>query len=663
MERKNFFTKIFNGFAKKELGDTMDILFQSKQMKSKEESWTQKDFLNAYNLALYVNKAINKRAEKVSEINFILEKNEEIIDDDPLLNLLSKPNKFHTGRQFIALYQKYKDIYGEVYVWLEPKMTFGGTDLKVAGLHLLNPSQMEILYDATYTNVVGYKRQTTEGKAITYKPEEIIFDFYPDPSNPLRGMSILRAGAKAISTEMELENYQVNVLKNGGKIEGIMNFKGDMSPTKLAELKDDYKKNYSEATKAGMPLFLGGEADYKNIALNPTELSYLESKRSTLNDISVLTDVPKVLLSTAEDIKYDNAEVLMRIFLRDTVKPLMGALCEKLNEKTELVPVGYELTFNNPVPDDMDIVLQQNANGIQNYYMTINEARANVGLDPIENGDTILAPFSVSPLGAEPPTPAENTAPAESKKKSFNHPLRDKDFRIKYWGEYIKKADKFEAKFQTELKKYLAGQKRRVVDKLNASQVNSFHKDLMDDVFHAGSEVKIGIKELKPLLETILLKAGNDAKTLVGAKTDFMLTGDIAGWIDKRASYFLGKINDTTLGQLKARLADHIQGNTNRDEFVSQIENLYGDISTGRAKTIARTEVGGYFQKGNYEGYKQAGVDIKIWVAVMDDATRDSHAEADGEEVPMNMPFSNGLMFPHDPRGDAEETINCRCSI
>jgi len=33
----------------------------------------------------------------------------------------------------------------------------------------------------------------------------------------------------------------------------------------------------------------------------------------------------------------------------------------------------------------------------------------------------------------------------------------------------------------------------------------------------------------------------------------------------------------------------------------------------------------------------------------------------DGETRPFNEPYSNGLMYPGDPGGSAEEVINCRC--
>lgn len=61
-----------------------------------------------------------------------------------------------------------------------------------------------------------------------------------------------------------------------------------------------------------------------------------------------------------------------------------------------------------------------------------------------------------------------------------------------------------------------------------------------------------------------------------------------------------------------------------------------------------------------------AGITItKTWVATLDDVTRETHAEADGQEVSIDEPFSVGgdeLMFPGDD-GSPEETINCRCTL
>lgn len=61
---------------------------------------------------------------------------------------------------------------------------------------------------------------------------------------------------------------------------------------------------------------------------------------------------------------------------------------------------------------------------------------------------------------------------------------------------------------------------------------------------------------------------------------------------------------------------------------------------------------------------KEKGCDIvKQWDAALDGRTRESHAMVDGEIREMDETFSNGLLFPGDPNGSAEEVIHCRCAL
>lgn len=54
---------------------------------------------------------------------------------------------------------------------------------------------------------------------------------------------------------------------------------------------------------------------------------------------------------------------------------------------------------------------------------------------------------------------------------------------------------------------------------------------------------------------------------------------------------------------------------------------------------------------------------LKYWMAVLDNRTRDSHAELDGERIPLDAEFKEGLSRPRDPNGDPEEICNCRCDL
>jgi hypothetical protein len=53
----------------------------------------------------------------------------------------------------------------------------------------------------------------------------------------------------------------------------------------------------------------------------------------------------------------------------------------------------------------------------------------------------------------------------------------------------------------------------------------------------------------------------------------------------------------------------------------------------------------------------------KVWIATLDNRTRDSHAMLDGASVPLDDVFDNGLERPRDPNGIPSEICNCRCSL
>ena len=88
------------------------------------------------------------------------------------------------------------------------------------------------------------------------------------------------------------------------------------------------------------------------------------------------------------------------------------------------------------------------------------------------------------------------------------------------------------------------------------------------------------------------------------------------------------------------------------------------EIWRNRATTVARTETLGAFNAGRSDMFTVLAADTR---------TRKSHREADGQRVPVGMPFTVGadeelnlvgvqLMQPGDPAGPANEVINCRCT-
>lgn len=406
----NFFKKIKNlvSVKKSYYGAQFTTLAEHKL------DWNTTNYLKAYETSPYVFACVKKRSEKVGQIQFKLFRGDKEVVKDDLLNLLYKPNKNQTKNEFFETYQMYKDLAGSTFIYLirEGK--------KVTEMHNLRPDFVTVVVNKDTGTVDGYKYKVAGGgKELVFEPEEVIASHYCSPLGAYKGQSMLKAAALTVYTEQQLNQYHANVLKNGGKVEGLLTYKVEsLTDEQIKRIKTEFKKKFAGASKSGEPMVLYGGLEYENLGLTPTELSYIESKKMTVDDLLVVFGIPKALFALDSGSLGSNGyDAAKAIFLSETIKPLQDNLVEKLNEF--LVPAEFELKNVDPSPENTEMKLKQVENGIKNYYMTPNEARELMGMERIDGADQLLIPFGLLPQDT---TNEEDTANKKlSKKKLCTH--------------------------------------------------------------------------------------------------------------------------------------------------------------------------------------------------------------------------------------------------
>lgn len=103
-------------------------------------------------------------------------------------------------------------------------------------------------------------------------------------------------------------------------------------------------------------------------------------------------------------------------------------------------------------------------------------------------------------------------------------------------------------------------------------------------------------------------------------------------------------------------------------KIARRVQNVTGsNIAT--ATRVARTAVTGAECAGRMASYERAkGMGIKLkkeWVSTLDNRTRHSHRQLDGERIDNkeSAKFSNGCRYPGDPTARYAEICNCRCTV
>jgi Uncharacterized protein, homolog of phage Mu protein gp30 len=126
-------------------------------------------------------------------------------------------------------------------------------------------------------------------------------------------------------------------------------------------------------------------------------------------------------------------------------------------------------------------------------------------------------------------------------------------------------------------------------------------------------------------------------------------------------------------GWNKRHVTNAVMQGIMQGDSIKDIAKRIGDVFMGNANAAtryARTACTCAENSGRLDSYHAAqelGIElVKEWVATGDERTRDTHLEADGQQVPIGEPFVVGgseLMEPGDPSGDPDEVWNCRCTM
>jgi SPP1 gp7 family putative phage head morphogenesis protein len=124
-------------------------------------------------------------------------------------------------------------------------------------------------------------------------------------------------------------------------------------------------------------------------------------------------------------------------------------------------------------------------------------------------------------------------------------------------------------------------------------------------------------------------------------------------------------VDATTRRELRKTLVQGMNKGETLDELATRVRATFSNATGYRAELIARNEVARSSNWGSLSGIKQAGIEEKEWLAVMDARTREQHAGLDGAIVPVDDPFVVAGAKAQYPGGfgKAELDINCRCTV
>jgi len=371
--------------------------------------------MNLYNSSSAVSIPINYIAEAFASINPILKDGNEIITDHPVLDLLQTPSPFYTQDLFFENLAKSYLITGETEL-----IAIGNVNRPPIELQPINPKNVTINEGTgglatsmivSGETLIGAYNLTKQGRALRYLRDNLseikqIRNYSTRDNSLIRGQSSLVSASAEVRQHIEGNNHNVSLLVNGGRVSLVFHFDEDLSPDDFDATKQRVMDQYAGSQQAGkIGVTAGGKLDIKELGINNRDMDFANLQEMARTAVALQYKFPLPLLST-DATTFNNYREAKGALYDDAVLPLadrlFGGLSDFLLPRYGLDPSKIRLSY------DLDQITALASRRNEELKLrrdlnleSTNEMRSLLGREPIDNGDQVLVPATMVPLGTD----------------------------------------------------------------------------------------------------------------------------------------------------------------------------------------------------------------------------------------------------------------------
>lgn len=621
---------LFSWFRKAEKPDTgvgkLIINGMSDQAQWPNDNYT--GYVNfGFNRNELVFACINKIMDSFSEAPLrIYDADDKEKPNSKFRVLIKRPNPFMTEVGLWNMTQVYYRIAGNAY--LEKIRNRAG---QVVELWPLRPDHVKIV--PSNETFISHYIYDIMGVKYPIPREDIIHFKNPNPLNQYFGMPFLKAGLRATAVDNESTDFIKVMLQNNaipGVVIKIPTKAGEKDPLNEAlrnRLVNQFKQKFG-GEKRGEPAIITNEMDIKPIGMNITDMAFPDLRGTSESRICMIYRVPPILIGAKVGLDrstFANYFEARKSFYLDTISPEWRKFEDKLD--MELVPEfedeSYNCKFDKsdiPAFQEMRNEKMETVNSaIVAGYILVNEARAEIDLDPTPNGNVFLRGLAISAIPADeklqviPPGQEPVKSKIKRKTNDFDR-LRVALGRVTFAERY---ADKFKDISKKEFKK----QSKDVIKIINDSS-KAFSGQVAAEIIAGVKRVRRGWAVslsggILPVMSDLMLKSAGFAVDELGL--DIAVdNARVLDFVNKYSFKFAEKVSDTSVQDVRdVILKGQTEGQTIA-EIKKGLLTKFDEWDKVRAESVARSEVIRSSNQGAKLAYQEAGITKVTWSAVGD---------------------------------------------
>lgn len=558
----------------------------------------------------------------------------------PLRTLLANPNPFISEAEFWSQIVVSADVTG--FCVIEKERSFSG---RVIGLWPLRSDWLRVIPREQAAPDWEYRVPRREPVTIS-AADVLVYTTGLHPDHPATGFSPLRV----LFRETAIDNAMTDFLKAFFDRGGVPQYGlipaddvGQLTPAEADALRERWQQRFGGASGMAEIAVLTSIKDVKRIGFDFDEMAYTDLRDLTELHICSVFGVPPGLIGVRAGLDrntFSNAETMRRSFYEDTITQLWtrldGAFTRGLLPEFEDRP-GYSVEFDTSnVPalqTDVTPTWSRAGAAVTQGWATVNDARREAGLPPVQGGDVFLRSLvSVEVPATEErsvwrPTHVREIIPAAlpSGGETFHRLPAEQRARIGAANKAtIARLGHAAAK---PLARFFQAQGERLIP-LILSSAERQRRDVAD-IDWAEEE-----RRLREVVSAVHVAAGETAFQAVSRQLSVSLDFDLANPLIRAVMHELAgrvvDISDTTRTDIARVVTEALDEGASIPQLRDRLRGLFEETYKGRAETIARTESMMAYGAASVEGYRQSGVVSRVEILDNPDHTDPYPGAADG---------------------------------
>lgn len=518
-------------------------------------------------------------------------------------------------------------------------------DGKLAGLLRIPPIYVTIKGGLVPT---GYELNLG-GAPIPVAPDDMVHFSGFNPENPISGLSPLETLRRVLAEEYEAGEYREHFWQNAARQEGVIKrpmTAPDWSDTARERFLADFEELHSGQENSGKAIVLEEGMEWQDTSFNAQESDYLAGRKLTREECARAFHIPLPMVGILDHATFSNITEQHKNLYQDALGPWCVSIEEDIElqllpefEDTDKVYVEFNIAEKMRGSFEEQTKSLQAAVG--RPWMTPDEARALNNM-PSKGGDAdqLATPLNVLVGGQASP---QDSAP---KQKAHGDPG--------FSSEHAELRERHQQKWVEVLARHYRRQEAAITSRMPKSAKTDIGGVWWDED-RWNSELTADLLRL------------NNLTAMAWAQYMFEQTGadediDDMQTFQDRMLPWLQEHSRIQAEYINTQTRDAVTGALREPDAMDAVKNVFTAAVTIWALREAIGAVTNASNFGAHEAANASSLRIKRW-RVNSQNPRDSHAAMNGETVGIRENFSNGLRWPGDPNGSAEENANCQCTV